>query len=96
MNGGNVIIPSFAIERAQQLLCLLKDMSQKKILPADSKVFLDSPMAKKVTAVYRYYDNLLSRHCQKYKHHPFEFKQLKLVKDIEDSKAINKVKKGNL
>ncbi|NPA11117.1 MAG: MBL fold metallo-hydrolase [Epsilonproteobacteria bacterium] len=94
MNGGNVIIPSFAIERAQQLLCLLKDMSQKKILPADSKVFLDSPMAKKVTAVYRYYDNLLSRHCQKYKHHPFEFKQLKLVKDIEDSKAINKVKKG--
>ncbi|WP_457560913.1 MBL fold metallo-hydrolase [Caminibacter sp.] len=94
LSGGNVVIPTFAIERAQQLLCLLKEMSEEKSLPKNTKVFLDSPMAKKVTAVYRKWNNLLSKKCQKFKKHPFEFHQLKLVKDVEDSKKINDVQRG--
>jgi metallo-beta-lactamase family protein len=94
LSGGNVIIPTFAIERAQQLLCLLKEMSEEGSLPKDSKVFLDSPMAKKVTAVYKGWSKLLSKNCQKYKKHPFEFPQLTLVKDVEESKKINDIHRG--
>jgi metallo-beta-lactamase family protein len=94
LSGGNVVIPTFAIERAQQILCLLKEMSEEKSLPKEAKVFLDSPMAKKVTAVYRKWSNLLSKECQKFKKHPFEFPQLRLVKDVEESKKINDINRG--
>ena len=94
LNGGNVIIPTFAIERAQQLLCLLREMSEEKSLPKSAKVFLDSPMAKKVTAVYKKHSKLLSKHCKKFENHPFEFAQLRLIKDVEESKKINNVDKG--
>ena len=94
LNGGNVLIPTFAIERAQQILCILKEMSEEKSLPKNAKVFLDSPMASKVTSVYKKWDLLLSKKCKKYKKHPFEFEQLRLVKDVEESKAINKIERG--
>ncbi len=94
LSGGNVIIPTFAIERAQQILCVLKEMNEEGSLPKDAKVFLDSPMAKKVTAVYRKWNKLLRKNCKKYKHHPFEFPQLNLIKDVEDSKKINEITKG--
>jgi len=90
---GNVIIPTFAIERAQLLLCILKEMSQKGLLK-NAKVYLDSPMAKKVTNVYKKHSYLLSKECQKYKKHPFEFKELKLIKSVNESKKINNIKKG--
>ncbi len=52
--GGNLVIPAFAVERSQELLhdigLLIKD---KAISP--SLVFLDSPLASKVTAVYKKY-----------------------------------------
>jgi metallo-beta-lactamase family protein len=94
LSGGNVIIPSFAIERAQQLLCILKEMSEEKSLPKDAKVFLDSPMANKVTAIYKKWSKLLSKKCKKFKKHPFEFPQLRLVKDVEESKQINDITRG--
>jgi len=94
INGGNVIIPSFAIERAQQLLCILKEMSEEKSLPKDAKVFLDSPMANKVTNIYKKWSYFLRKNCQKYDKHPFEFPQLRLVKDVEESKKINSITKG--
>ncbi len=94
LNGGNVIIPTFAIDRAQQILCLFKEMSQEGSLPKDAKVFLDSPMAKKVTEVYKKWSNLLSKDCQKFKNHPFEFPQLNLIKNVEESKKINEINRG--
>jgi len=94
LSGGNVIIPSFAIERAQQILCILKEMSAEGSLPKSAKVFLDSPMAKKVTNVYKKWSKLLSKHCQKFKDHPFEFPQLHLIKDVEESKKINDIERG--
>jgi metallo-beta-lactamase family protein len=69
-------------------------MSEEKSLPKSAKVFLDSPMASKVTSVYKKWDLLLSKKCKKYKKHPFEFEQLRLVKDVEESKAINKIERG--
>ena len=58
--GGNLVIPVFAVERSQELLhdigLLIKN---KEISP--SRVFLDSPLASKVTAVYRKYESMLLR-----------------------------------
>jgi len=69
-------------------------MSEEKSLPKSAKVFLDSPMANKVTAVYKKWEKLLTKKCQSYQKHPFEFEQLKLVKDVDESKAINKIERG--
>ena len=91
--GGNVIIPSFAIERTQQLLCILSEMDEKNELPHHAQVFLDSPMAIKTTKVYEKYRYLLSDEC-KNDPRPFTFKSLHFASSPNASKRINSVKKG--
>ncbi len=55
---GQVLIPSFAVERSQEIIyLLLKLMSEKKIAP--QKIYLDSPMAAAVTEVLRNFYSFL-------------------------------------
>ena len=94
-NWGNVIIPSFAVERSQELLCILKDMYIKKELP-ECKIFLDSPMATRATDIYRKYADHLSEHCQKNKIKDgtvFDFENLVYTLDAKDSIAINDIQR---
>ena len=90
---GNVIIPSFAVERTQELLCILKGMHDRKELP-ECQIFLDSPMATQATQVYRNYAELLSDKCQAFKERDgtiFDFEGLVYTPDVEASKQINEV-----
>jgi len=92
-NWGNVIIPSFAVERTQEILCLLKEMYIRKELP-QCQIFLDSPMATRATDVYRKYAELLSTKCQNIKKHDgtvFDFESLVYTLDVDASKKINDV-----
>ena len=93
-NWGNVIIPSFAIERTQEILCILKEMHDNGTLP-ECKVFLDSPMATRATAVYKEYaEKLLSKECQDMKQRDgtvFDFDGLEYTLSVDDSKAINQI-----
>lgn len=92
-NWGNVIIPSFAVERTQEILCILKEMHDRKELP-HCQVFLDSPMANRATDIYRQYTHLLSPKCQAFKEHTgtvFDFSSLIYTLDVEASKKINDV-----
>lgn len=92
-NWGNVMIPSFAVERTQEILCLLKEMHDRKELP-HCKIFLDSPMATRATEVYNNYSDLLSQQCQDYKKRDgsvFDFENLVYTPDVEGSRAINEV-----
>ena len=92
-NWGNVLIPSFAVERTQEILCLLKEMHDRKELP-HCKIFLDSPMATRATEVYNNYSELLSQQCQDYKKRDgsvFDFENLVYTPDVEGSRAINEV-----
>ncbi len=94
-NDGNVLIPSFALERTQELLCILRDMYEKAELPANCKIFLDSPMATRATEVYRQYAQELTYKCQeniKENGNVFNFEALKFTETPESSKAINDVK----
>ncbi len=52
--GGNVVIPSFAVGRTQELLYLLREIktTNKIINKTDFKVYIDSPLASEVTNVY--------------------------------------------
>lgn len=95
-NEGNVLIPSFAVERTQELLCILREMYENDELPK-CKVFLDSPMATKATEVYRNYPEQLSRKCRlniQKDDTVFNFDALVYTQTPEASKAINDVKSG--
>lgn len=55
--GGTLIVPSFAVGRAQHLLYLVYQLKQAGSIP-DIPVFLDSPMAKNATDIFRKYSDL--------------------------------------
>ena len=95
---GNVLIPSFAVERTQELLYILRDMYEKKELPK-CKVFLDSPMATKATEVYSRYSEQLNNDCQeniKENGNVFNFEYLVYTETPEASKAINEIAGGSI
>ena len=90
---GNVLIPSFAVERTQEILCILKEMYDRKELP-HCNIYLDSPMATRATQVYNNYSELLSQKCQDYKKRDgtvFDFENLIYTPDVAGSRAINEV-----
>lgn len=57
--GGSVLMPSFAVGRAQALLLVLQRLKAAGEIPPDLPVFLDSPMAIEATALYRKHGRLL-------------------------------------
>jgi metallo-beta-lactamase family protein len=57
--GGTVLLPSFAVGRAQALMLCLRRMKEEGSIPADVPVFLDSPMATRATVLYRKHRKLL-------------------------------------
>lgn len=50
---GNVLIPSFALERSQEILYYLREGVEQGALPANLRVYLDSPMAISATEIFR-------------------------------------------
>ncbi|QOY51045.1 MBL fold metallo-hydrolase RNA specificity domain-containing protein [Candidatus Sulfurimonas baltica] len=92
---GNVLIPSFALERTQEILWLLHEMHDNGELPK-CQVFLDSPLAIKATKLYNQYTTHLSDKLQYSpgsKKDPFSFAWLKPITSRDQSIAINKVTK---
>jgi metallo-beta-lactamase family protein len=89
--GGNVVIPSFSIERAQELLYHLNNLLGEKRIP-QMKVFLDSPMAIRVTEVFMKYPGLFDEETAellKKGDHPCDFPTLITTRSGKESKAIN-------
>ena len=58
-HGGSVLLPSFAVGRAQALLLVLQRLKAAGTLPRGLPIFLDSPMATQATALYRHHRELL-------------------------------------
>ena len=67
--GGSVLLPSFAVGRAQALLLLLQRLKRRGLIPQRLPIFVDSPMAVAATALYR-------RHARLLKVPPREMKDL--------------------
>ena len=96
LNQGNVLIPSFAIERTQEIMCILKTMYDNKELPL-CKVFIDSPMAIRATKLYDLYHQELSKECNDFLKRDgniFEFPYVRYTLKPDESKKINEEKSG--
>lgn len=93
-SGGNIIVPSFAIERSQEILYYLNELLLADAIP-HIMVFLDSPMAASVTEVFRQHPELFDKQMAEHLAHgesPFNFPGLKIIRTTEESKAINHIK----
>jgi len=95
--GGNVIIPTFALERAQELLFYLREGVAKDRLPGSLQVFLDSPMAISATEIYRRYPECYEPAvAQLFRegNDPFELAGLHFTRETADSIALNRITGG--
>ncbi|OGM91065.1 hypothetical protein A3A20_00520 [Candidatus Wolfebacteria bacterium RIFCSPLOWO2_01_FULL_45_19] len=91
--GGVLMIPAFAMERTQQLLFELNELVENGRIPR-VPIFIDSPLAIKLTAVYREYRSYFNpevRDLIKSGDDIFNFRGLKMTLATEESKAINEV-----
>jgi metallo-beta-lactamase family protein len=86
--GGKVMIPTFALERTQELLYILSSMSERGELK-DIPVFLDSPLAIKITRVFQKHTDVYDADAQARTGDPFSFPELQMTLDSEDSMMIN-------
>jgi len=93
--GGNVVIPSFAVGRTQELLYYLREIKEKGMVKGHDgfTVYVDSPLARQATEIFRenvrgYYDPeasaLIARGIN-----PLDFPGLKITDTSEESKLIN-------
>jgi metallo-beta-lactamase family protein len=92
--GGNLLIPSFALERTQEVLYYLEQLLRADRIP-HLMVFVDSPMAISVTEVFKDHPELFDDAMQKLTqagHSPFSFSGLKMTRSVEQSKAINQIR----
>jgi len=95
--GGNVVIPTFAVERAQELLYIIHNGIDAARLPPTTQVFVDSPMAISVTEIMqRNLDALQPELAERVRqgHDPFQFDGLHLTRDQAASMAINNIPSG--
>ncbi len=94
-DSGCVVIPSFALERTQEILWLLRQMHEEGLL-RNCKVFLDSPLAIEATKIYRKYPTDLNQTIGlrvSLGDDPFSFPELMLTPRKKDSIEINDVQK---
>lgn len=95
--GGNVIIPSFALERAQELLYYLREGIDQGRLPSYLPVFLDSPMAISATQIYQRHPECFDKEtlaALTSGQDPFMFPGLRFTRETAESMAINQFAGG--
>jgi len=95
--GGNVIVPTFALERAQELLFYLREGVETKRLPGSIQVFLDSPMAISATEIFERYPECYEPHVAALfaeNKDPFQLPGLHFTRETSESMALNRLRSG--
>ncbi|MDD5032818.1 MAG: MBL fold metallo-hydrolase [Candidatus Pacebacteria bacterium] len=90
---GVLMIPSFSVERTQELLFEINDLVENKHIPS-LPVFLDSPMAIRATEIYKRYEKYFNKEAQYVIDSGddiFKFPGLKMTLKSEESKVINSI-----
>ena len=88
--GGRVFIPSFALERAQEVLFALERLHEAKRLPS-VPIYIDSPLAISITEIYKLHPDSLARDVRKRlldRNDPFCPPGLRYVSDVGASKQL--------
>ena len=92
--GGTLMIPSFAMERTQELLYELNQLVNHNQIP-QVPMYVDSPLATNLTEVYKKYPdyfNKTAHHVIESGDDIFNFPGLTFTKTVDESKAINNVR----
>jgi metallo-beta-lactamase family protein len=89
--GGKIIIPTFALERAQELIYILKELRVSRRIPL-LPVYVDSPLATKLTDIFKQHPECFDEeflNTAKRSDSPFDFPGLTYVSSVEESKRIS-------
>ncbi len=95
--GGNVIVPTFALERAQELLYFLREGTEAGRLPRSMQVYLDSPMAISATEIFAHHPECYDAETAalfRSGHDPLSLPGLHFTRETAASMAINRVRGG--
>ena len=93
--GGNVVIPSFAVGRTQELLYFIREIKDQGLVTSvpDFPVYVDSPLAKSATTIFcgdlRGYLDQDALELVKDGTHMFNFPGLHLTETVDESKSLN-------
>lgn len=88
---GKILIPSFTLERTQEVIYFLNELLRDKAIPS-MPIYVDSPLATDITDLFKYHLDYLNTKTQKLikqGYSPFEFLNLKFIREQEESKALN-------
>lgn len=90
--GGKLIIPAFALERAQEIIYYLNILNKKGLIPK-VPIYVDSPLAGNVTEVFRShpecFDKEIYEEFVERGSNPFGFGDLTYTRSVDESKALN-------
>jgi metallo-beta-lactamase family protein len=91
-NKGKILIPSFAIERTQELVYYFHTLVDEGIIP-EIPIYVDSPMATNATTIFQVhpecYDEEIKDAFIKHHKNPFGFNSLHFTTSVDESKALN-------
>jgi metallo-beta-lactamase family protein len=93
---GNVVIPTFALERAQEILYYLHRGIREGAIPQHVRVFLDSPMAISATEIFRRHPECFDQRFRDELQHgdPFAMPGLHFTRETAESMVINNIDNG--
>ncbi len=92
--GGKLIVPSFALERTQELIYYMHQLKLDKRIP-DIAVFVDSPLAVDATAIFRAHPECYDTETATFLRtveDPFGFRGLTYITSVDESKKLNDIK----
>ncbi len=93
--GGKLIVPSFALERAQEFVYALKRLENADRIP-EIPVFVDSPLTVSITEVFRLHTDLFDEEMGRVMEQsgsPFQLKHIEYIRDVNASMRLNKLDK---
>lgn len=91
--GGKVIVPAFALERAQEMVYALKRLEAEGLIP-EIPVIVDSPLTVNITEVFRLHTESFDedfRRAMNENGDPFMTKRIRYIRTVEESMSINKL-----
>jgi metallo-beta-lactamase family protein len=89
---GKIIVPAFSLERTQEIVYILHNLIDRKVIPS-LPIYIDSPLADKITKVFfqygKYFDEQFWKDFGNRNESPFLSKDIVYTKSVDESKALN-------
>jgi metallo-beta-lactamase family protein len=90
---GKILIPSFAVERTQQLLYILHQVTENRCIPS-VPIYVDSPLAVNATEIFRLHPECFNDEVYQFlfeKRDPFGIESLTMIRDVRQSMKLNEI-----